>query len=367
MATALVTAATHDSATLPRAWRVEVYRRDGAPDPEGEHARAALVEAGLAGVARVRSARGYLLSPELARADLERIAAELFTDPVLERAELTAALESPAARRAGVHRVLVARRPGVMDPSALTIERTLARARVSARVLTFRVWEVEGRIERAALERAALRALANDVIDEVRVDDERLHFATPGGQAPRALVRVPLRDVGADGLERLSREGCLSLTLLEMQAIQAHYAALDRDPSVVELETLAQTWSEHCKHKTFAGRIELELPAEGRTESIDNLLKQTIKRATLELDRPWCVSVFHDNAGVVEFTAPGEVEPGDAGWHVCFKVETHNHPSAIDPYGGAGTGVGGVVRDILGVGLGRRRGRSRWDGCASRP
>jgi phosphoribosylformylglycinamidine synthase II len=354
MATALVTASTHDSATLPRAWRVEVYRRDGAPDPEGEQARAALVEAGLAGVARVRSGRGYLLSPELARADLERIAVELFADPVLEQAELVEPLAAPVSRPAGVHRVLVARRPGVMDPVALTIERTLARAGVAARVLTFRVWEVEGRAERAALERAALRALANDVIDEVRVDDERLHFAPPAGHAPRALLRVPLRAAGADELERLSREGCLSLSLLEMQAIQAHYAALDRDPSVVELETLAQTWSEHCKHKTFAGRIELELPAEGRTESIDNLLRETIKRATLELDRPWCVSVFHDNAGIVEFLPPGEAEPGDDGWHVCFKVETHNHPSAIDPYGGAGTGVGGVVRDILGVGLGAR-------------
>jgi phosphoribosylformylglycinamidine synthase len=354
MPSALVSSATPSTSSLPRAWRVEVYRRAGAPDPEGEHARAALREVGLAGVERVRSGRGYLLSPELSRADLERISAQLFVDPVLEHGELTAALGSPAARGAGVHRVLVARRPGVMDPSATTIERTLARGGVRTRVSTFQVWEVVGRFERAELERAALAALANDVIEEVRVDDEHLHFVAPAGHAPRALVRVPLRALDAAGLERLSRDGCLSLTLLEMQAIQEHFAALQRDPTLPELETLAQTWSEHCKHKTFAGRIELELPAEGRTESIDNLLKQTIKRATLELDKPWCVSVFHDNAGIVEFLAPGEAERGDAGWHVCFKVETHNHPSAIDPYGGAGTGVGGVIRDILGVGLGAK-------------
>ena len=346
--------ATLDSRTLPRAWRVEVFRRDEAPDPEGEHARSALAEAGLAGLERVRSGRGYLLSPELARADLERVARTLFLDPVLERFELTAPESAPAARPAGVHRVLVARRPGVMDPTALTIERTLARGGTRARVLTFQVWEVHGRLAPEDLARAALQALANDVIEEVRVDDERLHFAPPGGDAPRALVRVPLRAAADDELERLSSEGCLSLTLLEMAAIQAHYVALDRDPTVAELETLAQTWSEHCKHKTFAGHIELELADEGRTETIDNLLKQTIKKATLELDKPWCVSVFHDNAGIVEFLPPGEAEPGDAGWHVCFKVETHNHPSAIDPYGGAGTGVGGVIRDILGVGLGAK-------------
>ncbi|HVS19174.1 MAG TPA: phosphoribosylformylglycinamidine synthase subunit PurL [Planctomycetota bacterium] len=346
--------ASLDSRTLPRAWRVEVFRREDAPDPEGEHARAALAEAGLEGLAAVRSGRGYLLSPELPRADLERTARALFLDPVLEELELTAPLESPAERPAGVHRVLVARRPGVMDPTALTIERTLARGGVAARVLTFQVWEVAGRCEPEALERAALRVLANDVIEEVRVDDERLHFTLPGGDAPRALVRVPLRGADEAELERISREGCLSLTVLEMQAIAAHYAGLDRDPTVAELETLAQTWSEHCKHKTFAGLIEFELIDEGRTETIDNLLKQTIKRATVELDRAWCVSVFHDNAGIVEFLPPGEAEPGDAGWHVCFKVETHNHPSAIDPYGGAGTGVGGVIRDILGVGLGAR-------------
>ncbi|MFM7280298.1 MAG: AIR synthase related protein, partial [Planctomycetia bacterium] len=124
-----------------------------------------------------------------------------------------------------------------------------------------------------------------------------------------------------------------------MQTIQAHYRAQGREPSACELETIAQTWSEHCKHKTFTGEVEID----GRR--IDNLLKRTIKAATLELDKPWCVSVFHDNAGIIEF---------DAGFDVCFKVETHNHPSAIDPYGGAGTGVGGVIRDILGVGLGAR-------------
>ena len=100
---------------------------------------------------------------------------------------------------------------------------------------------------------------------------------------------------------------------------------LGREPTDCELETLAQTWSEHCSHKTLRGRIAFE----GRT--IDNLLKQTIFRATHELGCDWLVSVFSDNAGVVRF---------DDDHDVCFKVETHNHPSAIDPYGGAQHGTG---------------------------
>ncbi len=124
-----------------------------------------------------------------------------------------------------------------------------------------------------------------------------------------------------------------------MKTIQRHFAELGRDPTDCELETLAQTWSEHCSHKTLRGRIAFE----GRT--IDNLLKQTIFRATHELGCDWLVSVFSDNAGVVRF---------DDEHDVCFKVETHNHPSAIDPYGGANTGLGGVIRDALGTGLGAK-------------
>ncbi|HKX45936.1 MAG TPA: AIR synthase-related protein, partial [Planctomycetota bacterium] len=146
-----------------------------------------------------------------------------------------------------------------------------------------------------------------------------------------------VRELDDAALVELSRAGQLSLSLEELRAIQAHFRGLRREPTACELETLAQTWSEHCKHKTLTGIVEFE----GRR--IDNLLKSTIARATRELDLPWCLSVFVDNAGIVEF---------EDDWAVCVKVETHNHPSAIDPFGGAGTGVGGVVRDVLGAGLG---------------
>ena len=142
----------------------------------------------------------------------------------------------------------------------------------------------------------------------------------------------------------ISRVGLLSLNLQEMKAIQSYFDRQGRNPTDVELETIAQTWSEHCKHKTFSGVIEYEEKGRG-SRVYDNLLKSTIMKATQELDRPWCWSVFKDNAGVIEF---------DEEWGVAFKAETHNHPSALEPYGGAGTGLGGVIRDILGVGLGAK-------------
>lgn len=145
-------------------------------------------------------------------------------------------------------------------------------------------------------------------------------------------------------LMRISQEGTLSLNLNEMQTIQSHFAKLQRNPTDVELETIAQTWSEHCVHKTFKSIILYS--EEGReTEQIDGLFPTYIQRATEEIDKPWCVSVFSDNAGIIEF---------DETFNLVFKVETHNHPSAIEPYGGAGTGIGGVIRDSLGTGLGAK-------------
>ena len=152
--------------------------------------------------------------------------------------------------------------------------------------------------------------------------------------------------LNADDAEllRISQEGTLSLNLNEMQTIQTHFAELQRNPTDIELETIAQTWSEHCVHKTFKSII-LYSEDGKETEKIDGLFPTYIQRATEEIAKPWCVSVFSDNAGIIEF---------DDQFNIVFKVETHNHPSAIEPYGGAGTGIGGVIRDSLGTGLGAK-------------
>ncbi len=158
---------------------------------------------------------------------------------------------------------------------------------------------------------------------------------------------VNILDTDDERLQQISDEGVLSLNLAEMQAIQKYFAGMGRDPTDVELETLAQTWSEHCVHKTFRGLIRYKEYGEEdeKVEIIDSIFKSMLMRATQELDKEWCISVFSDNAGIIEF---------DEDYGVAFKVETHNHPSAIEPYGGSETGIGGVIRDTLGVGLGAK-------------
>ncbi|MDI6826437.1 MAG: phosphoribosylformylglycinamidine synthase subunit PurL [Candidatus Aenigmarchaeota archaeon] len=136
-------------------------------------------------------------------------------------------------------------------------------------------------------------------------------------------------------LLKISRDYLLALNLEEMKKIQGYFAKKGRNPTDVELETIAQTWSEHCVHKTFKGIINTP------DGEINGLLKTFIMKATEELNMPWCKVVFKDNAGIVEF---------DDNFDIAMKVETHNHPTALDPYGGAGTGSGGVFRDVMGVG-----------------
>ncbi len=128
-----------------------------------------------------------------------------------------------------------------------------------------------------------------------------------------------------------------------MQTIQKYYQKLGREPTDIELEAIAQTWSEHCVHKTLKSAVDMTI--NGKQIHFDNLLKETVFKATKELNKPWCISVFADNSGVVEF---------DEDSAICFKVETHNHPSALDPYGGSATGIGGVIRDPMGTGLGAK-------------
>ncbi len=159
---------------------------------------------------------------------------------------------------------------------------------------------------------------------------------------------ISLRDLGTDALTKLSADMKLSLSLDDMLEIKNVYAAdLRREPTDVELEVIAQTWSEHCKHRIFGARIEHVGP-DGQTEVIHSLFKTFIKDVTDEIRtrKPdFVVAAFDDNAGFITL---------DDELAVCLKVETHNHPSAIEPYAGANTGLGGVIRDILGAGKGAK-------------
>ncbi|MBI3555145.1 MAG: phosphoribosylformylglycinamidine synthase, partial [Deltaproteobacteria bacterium] len=160
-----------------------------------------------------------------------------------------------------------------------------------------------------------------------------------------AVETFDLGTLAIKDLEKLSDQRLWALSRSELLCVQEHYATLKRPMTDVEIEVIAQTWSEHCKHKIFAANIEvtndredLLLPAR-----IESVFKTYIRGATREIPASYLKSVFEDNAGVIKISSELDC---------AIKVETHNSPSALDPYGGALTGIVGVNRDILGVGLG---------------
>ncbi|MDB5308304.1 MAG: purL 1 [Gemmataceae bacterium] len=291
------------------------------------------------------SARGFLLEGDLGEADLERLASEVLVDPLVESGEVRLA----GARTGDYYTVLL--KPGVMDPVAQTVldvARMLKTPVVAVR--TFRRYYGPADLPPADRDVLFRKVLANDAIEQIVVGPVRADHLGLGSAYTFRLVTVPLTGLDADGLVRLSKEGVLALTPDEMKAVQAHFRSQGREPTDCELETIAQTWSEHCSHKTLRGTIHLTDTSTGRTRTYKNLLKETVFAATQEIRTrlgaaDWCVSVFSDNAGVVAF---------DDNYHICMKVETHNHPSAIEPYGGANTGLGGVIRDPLGTGMGAK-------------
>jgi phosphoribosylformylglycinamidine synthase len=160
---------------------------------------------------------------------------------------------------------------------------------------------------------------------------ERLYIQR---EALFSLFEINLSRASDQQLLQISQEMGIGLSLKEMRAVQRYFLGKRRSPTDVELQTIGQTWSEHCFHKTFKGKIRLN------GKEIDNLFETYIAKATEEIRPRWCFSVFEDNAGIIRF---------DKGYGIAAKVETHNHPSAVEPFGGAATGVGGVIRDILGV------------------
>ncbi len=334
-------------------WEIDIHPAEGMPDAEGRRIAADAGDLGLPANLTIRAAHGYLLQGDLDREQVERLAAELFSDGVVERtvvAPIGDALlnQSPEAFAGQPLLIHVLRKPGVMDPVAQSAEQAITDFGLQVEAIrTLRKYWVSG-LDPAEVALFGSKILANDSIEQIMLGPLELTELHVGSPYRFQLVTVPIRELDDDALWRLSREGQLYLTLVEMQTIQQYYRDLGRDPTDIELESLAQTWSEHCSHKTLAGRIAYR--DENGEQRFENMLKETIFAATQEIRRrwgedDWCVSVFKDNAGVVRF---------DDQYNVVFKVETHNHPSALEPYGGANTGIGGVIRDPMGTGMGAK-------------
>ncbi|MGD0077129.1 MAG: phosphoribosylformylglycinamidine synthase subunit PurS, partial [Sedimentisphaerales bacterium] len=323
-------------------WRFEVFNKPGFNDVQGNSTLADIKELGISTVAAVQFARVYLIEAEFDDSFAQRLGKELLADPVCE--DYYIGRSGAPAGLAKATLIEVHLKSGVTDPVAQSVVTAIADMGIAAaHVRTARKYVVLGEINQKQTELITKKILANDCI-EVCVIGSSAEPPSPHIKPYELkLIHWPIRELDDEGLLRLSKEKDLFLNVVEMKTIQNYYRGLDREPTDIELEAIAQTWSEHCVHKTLKSQVDMDL--DGQHVHFDNLLKETVFKATKELDKPWCISVFADNAGVVEF---------DDDSAVCFKVETHNHPSALDPYGGAATGIGGVIRDPMGTGLGAR-------------
>lgn len=321
-------------------------------------------------VMRVRSICGYLIHGETDQEAIAQRVNDLFADPIIEHGATNSILLSTDAFDVLPDAVItVGFKPGVTDNPGkaatdgfLTLFPNDRKAKI-ATYLTYAFYGLPSECDVGWL----AGTLHNTLIERALTADleacrarawPEISFPTPPEQVFIEPQSVDL-EVDDSVLERISNDGLLALNLNEMHAIQAHYrddtiraertamGISPEAPTDVELECLAQTWSEHCKHKIFASKIHHIDHETGEDSTVDSLFKTHIMKPTHDMqeDVDWLLSVFHDNSGVIAW---------DDTWSVCMKAETHNSPSALDPYGGAMTGIVGVNRDILGTGLGAR-------------
>ncbi|SFH54177.1 phosphoribosylformylglycinamidine synthase subunit PurL [Planctomicrobium piriforme] len=327
-------------------WEIEIHPVAGAADREADRVLGEVRSRGLASIRTVQAARSYLVEGELNPSQLAQVT-RFLSDVLVERCEQQALPTTESTVNGRLLNVLY--KAGVTDNTGLTAKSALQELGLPITgVATCRKYWVNEDASEEDLNRLSRRVLSNDSIERVLSGPLTLRSLALGSEYQFELRHVPIREMDDAALQRLSKEGQLYLSLAEMRQIQSQFRELGREPTDIELETVAQTWSEHCSHKTLAGRIAYR--DEKGERQFKNMLKETVFAATQQIrkdlgEADWCVSVFKDNAGIVRF---------DDKQDVCIKVETHNHPSALEPYGGANTGLGGVIRDPLGTGMGAR-------------
>ncbi len=350
--------------------RIEVAQRPELRDALGEKiARRMREDLGLA-VGSVRTIRLYLVEADLSDEELSAFASGPLCDPVTQ----IRAIDRPLAPIFGFDWLIqVGFRPGVTDNEGKVAREALElllgrKLSNEENVYSLMQYLVKGKLSEKEAERAARELLANELIERWWIvsaenfDPERGLKIPPPKVTEEPEIRVETFDLSKlsdEELLKLSKDRLLALNLKEMQTLRDYFArpefikirqehGLGPEITDVELESLAQTWSEHCKHKIFNAKITYTDKTTGETEVIDSLFRTYIRRSTEEIradkaEADFCLSVFVDNAGVIKL---------NEAWNVAFKVETHNSPSALDPYGGALTGIVGVNRDPFGTGKG---------------
>jgi len=333
-------------------WRVEIKEKSGIFDALGESVFKDVLGLGISTLTRVSVTHVYTVKSAMTENEIQKVASQLLVDPVTQEYQCLPLTQHPprTKKNRAYTAIEIAYNPGVMDPvEASTIKgiKDLGIETVDW-VRTAKKYYLYGRLNQQQIQVIIDKVLSNKLVQHA-VEDPATSYGDiiVAGRAKDDVHSMDILKISNRELLKLSAEGQLFLNLEEMKTIQRYFRSQKRNPTDCELETIAQTWSEHCHHKTFRGKIHYTYEQNGQTKTkmIHNLLKATIVKATEELNKSWCVSVFHDNAGIIKF---------DQDTNVCFKVETHNHPSALEPFGGANTGIGGVIRDILGTGLGAK-------------
>ncbi len=352
--------------------RIQVGLKPSFTDSFGEQTRKRIKTDLKLPVSAVRTVKVFTVEADITDEQLLETARGPYCDPVTQDYSL-----GPLAldwQLAFDWLIEIGFRPGVTDnegrTAAQALELLLGRklARGEA-VYTSTQFLISGDLSHEDAETIASKLLANELIERFTVMSHE-EFIKAGGLKPFApkvvgenkgqVAEIDL-DVSDEELMRISKEGVLALTLDEMKLIRGYLGrpevvaarkekGLSEKITDVELEALAQTWSEHCKHKIFNGNIAYEDTTNNTATTIHSLFDTYIRKPTKEIrermgENDWCLSVFKDNAGVIRF---------NKNWNVAFKVETHNSPSALDPYGGALTGIVGVNRDPFGTGMGAK-------------
>ena len=348
--------------------RIEIGFKEGVRDALGEKIRRRIVEHLQIHVDEVRTIEVYTIDAKFTGEELKKAASGPLSDPIIHDFAINSGL---ADRFAWL--IEVGFKPGVTDNVGKTAREALQLLLGKppedvVTVYTARQYLIRGSIGRTDAERIASALLANELIEYYEIVDGRTWNREAGmvPYVPRVVVAEEPKteeidlEVDDQSLLRISTEKVLAMNIEEMRALRDYL----RDKAIVrerrkvslgekmtdaEVECLAQTWSEHCKHKIFNSLITYE-NEHGKIVRINSLFDSYIKRATKEIRErfgtdDWCLSVFTDNAGIIKFN-------GD--YNLVFKVETHNSPSALDPYGGALTGIVGVNRDPFGTGKGAK-------------
>jgi phosphoribosylformylglycinamidine synthase len=350
--------------------RIYVGTKPQWRDAMGEKIRARIIhDLGIGAITSIRTATVYCINATLFAEELTALAEGPLSDPIVQDYSINSAFCKEFDWM-----VEVGFRPGVTDNAGRTAKEAVIIALQKDFPADFSVhtatqFFISGSCSRKQVDRIADEILANTLIQTSTVysRDEWLKLHTGEFAAPLvseshipALFREINLNADDERLVTISKEGMLALSLSEMKAIKAYFGRpevvaqrkkmeLPDGITNVELEILAQTWSEHCKHKIFNATITY-YENENAPTVIAGLFKNYIQKTTSSVRaakgaKDICLSVFKDNAGVIKFNADSAV---------VFKVETHNSPSALDPYGGALTGIVGVNRDPFGTGLGCR-------------